>query len=56
LYLNFTHAHLWQDVLYLCSFVYSHPIDELVEGKTCRIDIINDKLLFIIDGGICWIK
>jgi len=31
------------------------PDDSLVDVETCRRDV-NDKLLFITDGAVCWIK
>jgi hypothetical protein len=43
LYFNSTHAHLQQNFLYLYSFVYSLPVDGLVEAETCKREIINDK-------------
>jgi hypothetical protein len=43
------HAHVQQNLLYLYSFVYSlHDVD----ARTCRRDIINGKLLFIIDYAV----
>jgi hypothetical protein len=39
-------------LLGLCIYL---PDDDLVEVETCRRDI-SDKLLFIIDCAVCWIK
>jgi hypothetical protein len=51
------HSHvLQQNSLYLYSFVYNLPDNGLVQAETYRRDIVNNKLLFIVDCPNCWIK
>ena len=55
LYFNSTVAHLRQNLLFLYSFGYSLPVDDLLKAETCDNVVIIDEWLFIIGCAICFI-